>query len=334
MSNARKARPVRRTIAMVAAGCSALAISGIASAPAGALAPGNARTYYACMVRTSTAVVATTIRYQRIPVCPSTQRVVSWAARGPVGPQGPQGLPGATGAVGATGADGAAGATGADGLAGATGAAGAQGATGADGSTGADGAQGATGADGVAGADGATGPAGPEGPQGPQGLVGPQGATGAAGPVGPQGPQGLAGVDGTNGTDGAAGSAGATGDTGPQGPAGPQGVAGPTGPTGATGSVASRAGTNVSATETAVGSNIFQYVYASALPAGTYAANVQLQGAQNPGFTGNTTMPGIVVLSSSNTTLTFQFVNYNGGAVLNPTPTAFTIDFIVAAQSA
>ena len=86
----------------------------------------------------------------------------------------------------------------------------------------------------------------------------------------------------------------------------------------------------MTATETAPNSNIFSYTYVTALPAGTYASNVTLHGPQNPGFTGNGTMPGIVVVSSTNTGFSFEFVNYNGGGVLNPTPTSFTVDFISA----
>jgi hypothetical protein len=53
-----------------------------------------------------------------------------------------------------------------------------------------------------------------------------------------------------------------------------------------------------------------------------------LHGAQNLGFTGNGNMPMIVVLSSTNTAFTFEFVDVSGGTVLTPTPTSVTIDYI------
>ena len=64
-----------------------------------------------------------------------------------------------------------------------------------------------------------------------------------------------------------------------------------------------------------------------ALAAGTYTTQLMLHGAQNPGFTGNATMPMIVMLTSTNTGFTFEFIDVNGGTVLNPAPTTFTIDY-------
>jgi hypothetical protein len=58
-----------------------------------------------------------------------------------------------------------------------------------------------------------------------------------------------------------------------------------------------------------------------------------LHGAQNPGLTASGIRPAIVVLTSSNTSITFEFVDYASGSVLNPTATTLSIDFIVAAQS-
>jgi hypothetical protein len=95
--------------------------------------------------------------------------------------------------------------------------------------------------------------------------------------------------------------------------------------------MAARAGSNVTATETVANtSNIFKYTYVTPLAAGTYATTVMLHGAQNPNFTGNGTMPGIVVLTSTNTDFTFEFIDYAGGGVLNPAPTTFTVDFVTA----
>lgn len=78
---------------------------------------------------------------------------------------------------------------------------------------------------------------------------------------------------------------------------------------------------------------VFTYTYSSALAAGTYAVSVQLHGAQDMGFSGNTTMPVIVVLTSTNTAFTFEFVNLSGGAALTPTGTSITIDFQTITQS-
>jgi hypothetical protein len=76
--------------------------------------------------------------------CRSSERAVTWSARGPQGPRGAAGAPGATGATGPAGAAG---------------------------STGPQGATGATGAQGPAGATGPEGPAGAAGPQGPAGAA-------------------------------------------------------------------------------------------------------------------------------------------------------------------
>ena len=72
---------------------------------------------------------------------------------------------------------------------------------------------------------------------------------------------------------------------------------------------------------------MFSYTYPSALTAGTYVVQFTLHGAQSLGFTGNGTMPLPVVLTSTNTGFTFEFVDVSGGAVLNPTPTSVTIDY-------
>ena len=137
------------------------------------------------------------------------------------------------------------------------------------------------------------------------------------------GPQGPAGADGGQGPAGPTGATGLTGATGAQGPAGPTGAQGPTGPS----FTNYRAGNSVSATETGSGTNVFSYTYPSALTAGTYTVQFSLHGAQNLGFTGNAVMPLPVVLTSTNTGFTFEFIDVNGGAVLNPTPTAITVDY-------
>jgi len=96
-----------------------------------------------------------------------------------------------------------------------------------------------------------------------------------------------------------------------------------------------RAGSNVTATETVAGtSKIFSYTYLTALPAGTYVVTVMLHGSQNPDFTGNGTMPLIVLVATTdNTKFSFEFIDTDNGTLLDPVPTSFTVDFITVLQN-
>jgi hypothetical protein len=44
-------------------------------------------------------------------------------------------------------------------------------------------------------------------------------------------------------------------------------------------------------------------------------------------------MPMIVVLSSTNTAFTFEFVDVHDGTVLTPTPTSVTVDYTTVATN-
>lgn len=122
---------------------------------------------------------------------------------------------------------------------------------------------------GVDGRDGAQGIQGETGPQGAQGIPGPKGDTGATGPQGAIGPKGDQGDIGPTGPKGATGPQGAKGPTGAQGI---QGIQGPKGDTGATGPQGPRGvGPNHKWTGTTL---------AFENPDGTYAAGVNLKGAQ------------------------------------------------------
>jgi hypothetical protein len=63
-------------------------------------------------------------------------------------------------------------------------------------------------------------------------------------------------------------------------------------------------------------------------PGTSFATTVTLHGAQNLGFGGNGTMPGIAIVLSTNTGFTFQFFDYSGGGALTPTPATLNIDYI------
>lgn len=143
--------------------------------------------------------------------CKSTERKVTWNARGP------KGLDGATGASGSVGSPGAKGDTGAVGEPGPVGAGGERGIAGAVGPQGPSGPTGNAGPQGLAGVNGA------DGVQGPRGE---QGATGLSGAVGPRGEKGEGGEMGPAGPRGEQGSPGAPGELGAQGPVGPAGPAG------------------------------------------------------------------------------------------------------------
>lgn len=113
-------------------------------------------------------------------------------------------------------------------------------------------------------------------------------------------------------------------------------MAGTTGPTtGGTGPTGPsftnyRAGQNVTASRTVA---VFTVTYGTALAAGTYTTQVTLHGAQNLGFGGNSTMPMIVVLSSTNTAFTFEFVDVTNGNALTPTPISVTVDYTTVATN-
>ena len=93
-----------------------------------------------------------------------------------------------------------------------------------------------------------------------------------------------------------------------------------------------RAGSNVSASRSG---NVFSFTYTTPLPSGTYATQVILHGAQNPNFSGNPMMPMLVVLTSTTTGFTFEFIDLDVGTVLAPVAgyTTATIDFVTIQQN-
>ena len=63
--------------------------------------------------------------------------------------------------------------------------------------------------------------------------------------------------------------------------------------------------------------------------------NVKPHGAQSLGFTGNSTMPFLTIVSSTNTGFTFEFEDLNSGAVLSlaSAPASLNIDYITLLQN-
>ena len=72
----------------------------------------------------------------------------------------------------------------------------------------------------------------------------------------------------------------------------------------------------------------FTVTYGATLIGTSFATTVQLHGLQTTGFSSNTTMPIIVVLTSTASGFTWEFEDLNSALALTPSPTSMIVDYI------